>query len=161
MDTKIVQRLAEIMARHGLSELEIEEAGARVHLCRGGVVASSAAPLASPVVASAPVAAVSEAPASESSSSAAASASSASVSASATTITSPLVGTFYTASSPEAEPFVHEGSVVTAGTTVCIIEAMKVMNEVKAECDGVITRVLLPNKSAVEYGTALFEMKAN
>ena len=155
MDTKIVQRLAEIMARHGLSELEIEEAGARVHLCRGGVVAPSA-----PVVASAPVAAVSEALASESSS-AAASASSASVSASATTITSPLVGTFYTASSPEAEPFVHEGSVVTAGTTVCIIEAMKVMNEVKAECDGVITRVLLPNKSAVEYGTALFEMKAN
>lgn len=155
MDTKIVQRLAEIMARHGLSELEIEEAGARVHLCRGGVVAP-----ASPVVASAPVVAVSEAPASESSS-AAASASSASVSASATTITSPLVGTFYTASSPEAEPFVHEGSVVTAGTTVCIIEAMKVMNEVKAECDGVITRVLLPNKSAVEYGTALFEMKAN
>ena len=155
MDTKIVQRLAEIMARHGLSELEIEEAGSRVHLCRGGVVAPSA-----PVVASAPVAAVSEAPASESPS-AAASASSASVSASATTITSPLVGTFYTASSPEAEPFVHEGSVVTAGTTVCIIEAMKVMNEVKAECDGVITRVLLPNKSAVEYGTALFEMKAN
>ena len=155
MDTKIVQRLAEIMARHGLSELEIEEAGARVHLCRGGVVAPSA-----PVVAAPPVAAVSEAPASESSS-AAASASSASVSASATTITSPLVGTFYTASSPEAEPFVHEGSVVTAGTTVCIIEAMKVMNEVKAECDGVITRVLLPNKSAVEYGTALFEMKAN
>ena len=156
MDTKIVQRLAEIMARHGLSELEIEEAGSRVHLCRGGVVAP-----ASPVVASAPVVAVSEAPASESSSSAAASASSAPVSASATTITSPLVGTFYTASSPEAEPFVHEGSVVTAGTTVCIIEAMKVMNEVKAECDGVITRVLLPNKSAVEYGTALFEMKAN
>ena len=150
MDTKIVQRLAEIMARHGLSELEIEEAGSRVHLCRGGVVAPAA-----------PVVAVSEAPASESSSSAAASASSASVSASATTITSPLVGTFYTASSPEAEPFVHEGSVVTAGTTVCIIEAMKVMNEVKAECDGVITRVLLPNKSAVEYGTALFEMKAN
>ena len=156
MDTKIVQRLAEIMARHGLSELEIEEAGSRVHLCRGGVVAP-----ASPVVASAPVVAVSEAPASESPSAAAASASSASVSASATTITSPLVGTFYTASSPEAEPFVHEGSVVTAGTTVCIIEAMKVMNEVKAECDGVITRVLLPNKSAVEYGTALFEMKAN
>ena len=156
MDTKIVQRLAEIMARHGLSELEIEEAGSRVHLCRGGVVAP-----ASPVVASAPGVAVSEAPASESPSSAAASASSAPVSASATTITSPLVGTFYTASSPEAEPFVHEGSVVTAGTTVCIIEAMKVMNEVKAECDGVITRVLLPNKSAVEYGTALFEMKAN
>ena len=156
MDTKIVQRLAEIMARHGLSELEIEEAGSRVHLCRGGVVAP-----ASPVVASAPVVAVSEAPASESPSAAAASASSAPVSASATTITSPLVGTFYTASSPEAEPFVHEGSVVTAGTTVCIIEAMKVMNEVKAECDGVITRVLLPNKSAVEYGTALFEMKAN
>lgn len=155
MDTKIVQRLAEIMARHGLNELEIEEAGSRVHLCRGGMVAPAA-----PVVASAPVVAVSEAPASESSS-AAASASSASVSASATTITSPLVGTFYTASSPEAEPFVHEGSVVTAGTTVCIIEAMKVMNEVKAECDGVITRVLLPNKSAVEYGTALFEMKAN
>ena len=156
MDTKIVQRLAEIMARHGLSELEIEEAGARVHLCRGGVVAPAA-----PVGAPAPTVAVSEAPASESPSSAAASASSASVSASATTITSPLVGTFYTASSPEAEPFVHEGSVVTAGTTVCIIEAMKVMNEVKAECDGVITRVLLPNKSAVEYGTALFEMKAN
>lgn len=154
MDTKIVQRLAEIMARHGLSELEIEEAGARVHLCRGGVVASSASPVMAVAPVSEPAAAAtapvqSEAPAASGSAS------------SVTTITSPLVGTFYTASSPEAEPFVHEGSVVTAGTTVCIIEAMKVMNEVKAESDGVITRVLLPNKSAVEYGTALFEMKAN
>ena len=145
MDTKIVQRLAEIMARHGLSELEIEEAGARVHLCRGGVVAPSA-----PVVASAPVAAVSEAPASESSS-AAASASSASVSASATTITSPLVGTFYTASSPEAEPFVHEGSVVTAGTTVCIIEAMKTMNTIESPCDGKVQKILVTNGELVEY----------
>lgn len=158
MDTKIVQRLAEIMARHGLSELEIEEAGARVHLCRGGVVASSAAPLASPVMAVAPVSEPAAAAAAPVQSEAPAASGSAS---SVTTITSPLVGTFYTASSPEAEPFVHEGSVVTAGTTVCIIEAMKVMNEVKAESDGVITRVLLPNKSAVEYGTALFEMKAN
>lgn len=158
MDTKIVQRLAEIMARHGLSELEIEEAGARVHLCRGGVVASSSAPLASPVMAVAPVSEPAAAAAAPVQSEAPAASGSAS---SVTTITSPLVGTFYTASSPEAEPFVHEGSVVTAGTTVCIIEAMKVMNEVKAESDGVITRVLLPNKSAVEYGTALFEMKAN
>ena len=154
MDTKIVQRLAEIMARHGLSELEIEEAGARVHLCRGGVVAPAA-----PVVVSAPVVAVSEAPASESSSSAAASASSASVSASATTITSPLVGTFYTASSPEAEPFVHEGSVVTAGTTVCIIEAMKVMNEIKSEFSGTVVKVLVENGSPVEYGQKLFEIQ--
>ncbi len=158
MDTKIVQRLAEIMARHGLSELEIEEAGARVHLCRGGVVAAASAPLASPVMAVVPVSEPAAAAAAPVQSEAPAASGSAS---SVTTITSPLVGTFYTASSPEAEPFVHEGSVVTAGTTVCIIEAMKVMNEVKAESDGVITRVLLPNKSAVEYGTALFEMKAN
>ncbi|MGN0878480.1 MAG: acetyl-CoA carboxylase biotin carboxyl carrier protein [Oligosphaeraceae bacterium] len=158
MDTKIVQRLAEIMARHGLSELEIEEAGARVHLCRGGVAASPVA-MASPVAV--PVSEVPSASAPVQAEPSPASASASASASSVTTITSPLVGTFYTASSPEAEPFVHEGSVVTAGTTVCIIEAMKVMNEVKAESDGVITRVLLPNKSAVEYGTALFELKAN
>ena len=75
------------------------------------------------------------------------------------TITSPLVGTYYASGSPDAEPFVHEGTPVKAGMTVCIIEAMKVMNEVKAEQNGVITKIMQPNKAAVKYGSPLFEMR--
>lgn len=71
-------------------------------------------------------------------------------------IESPIVGTFYRAASPEAKSFVNIGDRVTADTVVCIVEAMKVMNEVKAEKDGVIKQVLVENASPVEYGQPLF-----
>jgi acetyl-CoA carboxylase biotin carboxyl carrier protein len=74
----------------------------------------------------------------------------------AVTIDSPLVGTFYKAASPDAAPFVQVGDRVNADTTLCIIEAMKVMNEIKAEKSGVIKEILVENAQPVEYGQPLF-----
>ena len=71
-------------------------------------------------------------------------------------IVSPMVGTFYRAPSPDADPFVKEGDVVTAGQTVCIIEAMKIMNEIEAEVSGRVSKVLVENGAPVEYNTHLF-----
>jgi acetyl-CoA carboxylase biotin carboxyl carrier protein len=71
-------------------------------------------------------------------------------------IRSPMVGTFYTAASPEAPPYVELGTTVTADTVVCIVEAMKVFNEIKAEVSGTVERVLVSNQDAVEYGQELF-----
>lgn len=71
-------------------------------------------------------------------------------------VKSPMVGTFYTAPSPDAEPFVSEGSKVAKGDILCIIEAMKLMNEIEAEYDGVVDRILVENATPVEYGTPLF-----
>ncbi len=74
------------------------------------------------------------------------------------TITAPMVGIFYSAPAENAEPFVKEGSHVKKGDTVCIIEAMKLMNEVVAERDGVIKKICVSNGNAVEYGTVLFQI---
>lgn len=76
-------------------------------------------------------------------------------------ITSPMVGTFYRAASPDSEPFVEEGKKVTSETVVCIIEAMKVMNEIQAENTGTIVEVLVENGDPVEYNQPLFKLKAN
>ena len=73
-------------------------------------------------------------------------------------IVSPMVGTFYRAPSPDADPFVKEGDVVTAGQTVCIIEAMKIMNEIEAEVSGRVSKVLVENGAPVEYNTPLFQV---
>lgn len=75
------------------------------------------------------------------------------------TIDSPIVGTFYDSPSPEAAPFVKVGDKVKQGDVVCIIEAMKLMNEIEAECDGEIVEVLISNEGPVEYGQALFRIK--
>lgn len=72
------------------------------------------------------------------------------------TVTSPIVGTFYRASSPEAEPFVQAGSRVKKGQVLCIIEAMKLMNEIECEAEGVVVRALVENGQSVEYGEPLF-----
>ena len=74
-------------------------------------------------------------------------------------IKSPIVGTFYAAPSPDSEPFVKMGADVNADTPVCIIEAMKVMNEIKAECAGTIVKIMATNGKAVEYGQVLFKVK--
>ena len=74
-------------------------------------------------------------------------------------IKSPIVGTFYAQPSPDSEPFVEEGSTVSSQSVVCIIEAMKVMNEIKAEISGTITEVLVSSGQAVEYGQPLFKIK--
>lgn len=74
-------------------------------------------------------------------------------------ITSPMVGTFYSAASPESAPFATAGKEVTDGTVVCIIEAMKVMNEIKAECRGTIVEVVAENGKPVQYGEVLFKVR--
>ncbi len=74
-------------------------------------------------------------------------------------IDSPMVGTFYTSPNPDAEPFVKVGDQVTPDTVVCIIEAMKVFNEIKAECSGTIAKVLVNNGESVEFGQKLFLVK--
>jgi acetyl-CoA carboxylase biotin carboxyl carrier protein len=74
-------------------------------------------------------------------------------------IKSPIVGTFYAAASPDSEPFVKVGADVNPDTPVCIVEAMKVMNEIKAECTGTIVKIMVANGKAVEYGQVLFKVK--
>jgi acetyl-CoA carboxylase biotin carboxyl carrier protein len=155
MDLKLIHRLIRMMERGEVSELEIEDeqAGLRIKLRRGpGVIATPppvvgivhGAPIAAPV----PVAAA--APTDGSSGPAAPSRTG------AIEIKSPMVGTFYRASSPENEPFVSAGTRVGADTVVCIIEAMKVMNEIKAETSGEIVEILVENGDPVEYGQPLF-----
>jgi acetyl-CoA carboxylase biotin carboxyl carrier protein len=73
-------------------------------------------------------------------------------------VKSPMVGTFYSSSSPEAKPFVQVGTVVKEGETICIIEAMKILNEIEADKSGTITRILVDNGQAVEYGQPLFHI---
>ena len=139
MQIEEIRAIAELMREYELTGLKIEQDGCVLDISRGGVCVP-AAPAALPVaVAAAPEAAPEKAPevpveASE----------------------SPLVGTFYRAPSPDAKPFVEVGDRVTADTTVGIIEAMKVMNEVKAEKAGIIKEVLVDNGDPVEYGQKLF-----
>ena len=72
------------------------------------------------------------------------------------TVTSPIVGTFYSAPSPDAGPFVEVGSMVKAGQVLCVIEAMKLMNEIESEVEGTVVRILVENGRSVEYGEPLF-----
>ena len=149
MDVRRITQLAKLMSAHDLSELSLESADLKLMLKRGRVVESVAAPLAAPV-ALAPVALPATAvPAA------------AAVPAAPTyaTITSPIVGTFYVAPAPDASAFVKSGDRVGPETVVCIVEAMKVMNEVKAEMSGVIRRALVENGTPVEFGQPLFEIE--
>ena len=138
-----IKAIAEIVAANDLTELKLEQDGFTLEIKRGGsatvVAAAPVAVAAAPVPAAAPVAAA-EAPAA----------------VSRETIDSPLVGTVYRAPSPEAAPFVKVGDKVSPDTVVCIVEAMKVMNEIKAEKSGVIRDILVENGSAVEFGQPLF-----
>jgi len=159
MELKSISRLAELMARHGLSELEIKENDTSIRLCRPlNVVSPDVVPMAEARAVEytvpegvSPVAAASAEPAP-------ASAAAAPVEESRF-ITAPMLGTFFSAASPDDPAFVAEGDEVTADTVVCIIEAMKVMNEIKAETSGTITKILVPNGSPVEFGQKLFEIR--
>jgi acetyl-CoA carboxylase biotin carboxyl carrier protein len=158
LDLKLIARLVRMMESADLTELEIEEQGTRVHLRRGREAAPSAAPVvhfASPpaqlATPAAPAPAPGPAPAE-----AAPAAAAPSPGQEGKPFTSPMVGTFYRAASPDAEPFVDVGKKVGPDSVLCIIEAMKVMNEIKAEVSGVILAVLAENGDAVEFGQPLF-----
>ncbi len=156
MDLRKLKTLIDLVSDSNVSELEITEAEGKVRIVKGPVGAPImvAAPVvATPPAAAAPLAGATTAPAvpavvAETEASA----------APGHVVKSPMVGTFYTASSPEAKPFVQVGSVVKEGETICIIEAMKILNEIEADKSGTITRILVDNGQAVEYGQPLFHI---
>lgn len=147
MKVEEIKTIVELMAANDLTEFKIESEGCNLCIKRG-----STAPVPVAIAAPAPVMA---APAAVAAPAAAAPAASAAVDP-AKIIESPLVGTFYRAASPDSAAFVQIGSKVTEDTTICIIEAMKVMNEVKAEKSGTIKEILVENGSPVEFGMPLF-----
>lgn len=150
MDLRKLKTLIDLVSESGVAELEIREGDDHVRIVNrtdaAKAVHAAVAPAVIPADPAAPVAA--PAPVSE--------AAAAAADAPRKTINSPMVGTFYRSPSPGAKSFVEIGQSVKAGDTVCIIEAMKLMNEIEAECDGVIREVLVDNGSPVEFGQPLF-----
>jgi len=148
-DLKEIKAVIDLMKKHDLSVFEIEKEGFRLKLQRG---ASASQPtIAAPAAATGPAKAAGAEPP--------APAAKAIESVPMKEIVSPMVGTFYRAASPDAPPFVEVGKPVTEDTVVCIIEAMKVMNEIKAETIGVIAEVLTDNGKPVQFGQALFRVR--
>lgn len=154
MDLRKLKTLIDLVSESGVAELEITEGDDRVKIVNrvGAAPVAAAAPavIATPVVASA-------APAAAPAPAVTAEPAAAPVAAEDTrTINSPMVGTFYRAPSPGAKPFADVGQKVKAGDTVCIIEAMKLLNEIETEYDGVIKEILVENGQPVEFGQPLF-----
>jgi acetyl-CoA carboxylase biotin carboxyl carrier protein len=149
-DMRTIKDLVALMGRHELTEIDLREGELRIRLRRG----PKESIMMSPPLAAIPPAppATPAPPASPSQKSAA------NPAKNLLTIKSPTPGTFYSASSPDAEPFVRVGSRVTNSTVVCLIEAMKIFNEITADCNGVITEVLADNQQPVEYGQVLFKV---
>jgi acetyl-CoA carboxylase biotin carboxyl carrier protein len=152
LDLKQIKQIIELMKRSELSEFAVEEEGFKLKIRRGlnglPVVTSNGPAVSAPV-------ARAEAPAPASAASPAAADDEAGVSY----IKSPMVGTFYRAASPESKAFVELGSKVSENTVVCIIEAMKIMNEIQAETKGSIVEILVESGQPVEYGQRLFKLK--
>lgn len=159
MDFKDIKKIVELMDQHGLSVFKLEQDETKLELKKGGDIDIKAiqslmasAPVGQPIHAAAPVA-PSATPA------VTPAAADGGLPEGVEEITSPMVGTFYSAPSPDSDPFVSPGSKIAADTTVCIIEAMKVMNEIKAEVSGEIVEVLVENGTAVQFGEPLFHIK--
>ena len=147
MDIDELRKLADLAIEKNLAELEIEQHGVTVRIRRPEVqlVAAPVAAAMAPAVVSAGE------PASEPGAEY----------ADSHMINSPMVGTFYTAAEPDSDPFVQVGDQVTAGQTLCIVEAMKLMNEITADVDGEIVAVLQENGQPVEYGQQLFALRTS
>ncbi|AKF06163.1 acetyl-CoA carboxylase biotin carboxyl carrier protein [Sandaracinus amylolyticus] len=158
IDLKQLRELMRSLKQFDVSELEIEKDGERIYLRRGAdtVVAPSAviAAPAAPVSSLPPALPVAAAPGAS-----AAAAASASSDPNVVAITSPFVGTFYRSPSPDAAPFVDVGTEIRPGQVLCIVEAMKLMNEIESEISGTIVEVLGDNGKPVEYGDALFKVR--
>ncbi len=152
-DVRKVRRLVELMNEHELAEVDLRQGDQRIRLRRGQepvvTLGGASAPAPAP-----PVAAPAPAPSAASPPPAAAA-----EEANVAFVTSPMVGTFYLASSPESPPLVSVGDSVGSDTIVCIIEAMKVFNEIPAECTGKILARLVENGDPVEYGQKLFKVQ--
>lgn len=147
MDLRKLKKLIDLVEESGISELELTEDGEKVRISRNftsapvqqyAPVQYSTPQFAAPAAAAAP--AISEAPAAEE----------------GHAVKSPMVGTFYRSPSPDAKAFVEVGDTVAVGDTLCIIEAMKLLNEIEADKAGVIKKILVDNGQAIEYGEPLF-----
>ncbi len=146
MDLKDIKAIIDLMKKNDLSVFEMEKDGFRLKLQKGAgehtVFTSPAPPAPAPGTTAAPAPAAEAAPASA-----------------LKDVLSPMVGTFYRAGSPDSPPFVDVGKEVSEETVVCIIEAMKVMNEIKAETKGVIAEIVAENGKPVQFGQVLFRVK--
>lgn len=153
MDLRKLKTLIDLVSESNVSELEITEADGKVRIVKAGatpvVMAAPMMQQAMPMAQAAPVAAAAPgAPA--------AAAEAAPAEETGHVVKSPMVGTFYRSSSPGAKAFAEVGDQVKAGQPVCIIEAMKIMNEIEADKDGTVTKILVENGQPVEYGQPLF-----
>lgn len=163
MDLKDIKAIIDLMRKNSLTEFEMEHQDFKIKLKRGAGASiedggplpyTLPVPVAVPgpmMAAAAPMAAAAMAPSAASSAAAS--------EANLLEIKSPMIGTFYRAPSPESAEYVEVGSEVNPDTVVCLIEAMKVMNEIKAECKGVVTQILVDNAKPVEFGQPLFKIR--
>jgi acetyl-CoA carboxylase biotin carboxyl carrier protein len=147
MDLRKLKKLIDLVQESGIAELEITEGEEKVKIVKGGVVtvaaAQPAAVAATPAHAAAPAASASPAAEPE-------------PGQEGHVVKAPMVGTFYRSPSPDAKAFVEVGQAVKEGDTICIIEAMKLMNEIEADASGVVKAILVENGQPVEYGQPLF-----
>jgi acetyl-CoA carboxylase, biotin carboxyl carrier protein len=149
MKVQELQEIVKLMENSGIAELSLEEENLKLSLkreCKTPEVVTVAQPMVAslPAEAHLPTAPVAPAPKEDKN---------------IFVIKSPMVGTFYASPSPDSAPYVTEGTQVSAETVVCILEAMKVMNEVRADCSGKIVEILAKNGTAVEYGQPLFKVQ--
>jgi len=146
VDIAQIRKLIRLIQNSDVTEIEVTEGDQTVRICRGQPAAAQPAVQTIQAPAPAPATEAAPAPAQEAETAA----------SEQHVVRSPMVGTFYRAPSPEAEPFVKVGSRVKKGDILCIIEAMKLMNEIEAEYDGVVEEILVENASPVEYGQPIF-----
>ena len=150
MDTKEIQRLLDYIAKSPLAEVSIETEGLKVSVKKFGEAAPVVSVVAAAPAAAAPVAAAPAAPA------APVAAAPAPVADNLYTVKSPMIGTFYRAAGPDKDNFVEVGSEIAPGKTLCVIEAMKLFNEIDSEISGKIVKILVDNASPVEFDQPLF-----
>jgi acetyl-CoA carboxylase biotin carboxyl carrier protein len=143
---KQIQEIIDLLKRNQLTELEIERAGVRIRVRHEIVAKTVAATVTEQGPSAAPTLSQQVLPVSTPVEDA----------GGQITITSPIVGTFYRSPSPDADPYVEEGDYVKKGQVLCIVEAMKLMNEIESEVDGRVTKILVESTKPVEYGQALF-----
>lgn len=156
MDSKRLAEIADVMEDRGLTRVRVEEPdGTAVELERTSAAQPVAVPMPMPSAMAAPVAAPAAMPAAPEPT---AQTPAAAPEPKGTEVTAPMVGVFYAAPAPGDEPFVHVGSKVKAGETLCIIEAMKVLNEVTAEVDGEVLEICVADGDLVEFGSCLMRI---
>ncbi len=153
MDIRKVKKLIELLDESGIAEIEITEGEEAVRISRYATGAPAAPPPAAAPVAAAPAP---QAPPPAAAPGQAAEAAATPADEDGYMVTAPMVGTYYSASSPGAAPYVQVGDRVSEGDTLCIIEAMKMMNQIEADVSGVIKSIRLQNGEPVEYGQVLF-----